>query len=277
MWSCSVEYNSIALPGFKFQRYSISCWCYGFFIKSVQQSTLSIKINHLRSIRTSIHFDPHPNPALRAPGWGEEAQEPGFEGRLESVVHHTVGIGVPWKSPDAFLLSILLPVLPTITEHQQIAGHPVRAPIPSLCCHSSDLHSLSKVNLQPLIFVWYKWGPTTSSISSIQPCKPRTVAAGQPWGAAEGGLRQGRGQGSFTAVMATCRVRCGRVQKFCILEIQRVQSKAWSSLCKSISGGQRVWNRRRKDLKTEDDIQSEGEDWSSSQETRAIFSSSSLL
>lgn len=50
------------------------------------------------TIRTSVHFDPHPNPALRAPGRGEEAQEPGFEGRLEPVVHHAVGIRVPWKS-----------------------------------------------------------------------------------------------------------------------------------------------------------------------------------
>lgn len=70
--------------------------------------------------------------------------------------------------PDAVLLPILFPVPATITEHQEVAGHPVGAPIPSLGSHSSDLHSLPKVNLQPLVFVGHKWRPATSSF-----CKNR--------------------------------------------------------------------------------------------------------
>jgi hypothetical protein len=67
--------------------------------------------------------------------------------------------------PDAVFLSILLPVPSTITEHQEIAGHPVGAPISTLGGHGRDFHPLSKVNLQPLVFVGHKWGPATSSFS----------------------------------------------------------------------------------------------------------------
>lgn len=62
-------------------------------------------------------------------------------------------VSVKETYPDTVLLPILLPVPATVTEHQQIAGHPVGAPISPLGGHRGDLHSLSKVNLQPLVFV----------------------------------------------------------------------------------------------------------------------------
>ena len=55
--------------------------------------------------------------------------------------------------PDTVLLAILLPVPAAVAEHQEVAGHPVGAPVSSLGGHSCDLHSLSKVNLQPLVFI----------------------------------------------------------------------------------------------------------------------------
>lgn len=64
---------------------------------------------------------------------------------------------------DALLSAILLPAPPAITEHQEVAGHPVGAPVPSLGGHGCDLHSLSKVNLQPLVLIWHKRRPATSS------------------------------------------------------------------------------------------------------------------
>lgn len=55
--------------------------------------------------------------------------------------------------PDTVLLAILLPVPAAVAEHQEVAGHPIGAPIPALGGHGSDLHPLSKVNLQPLVFI----------------------------------------------------------------------------------------------------------------------------
>lgn len=49
--------------------------------------------------------------------------------------------------PDAVLLSILFPVPAAVAEHQEVAGHPVGAPISALSGHGSDLHPLSEVNL----------------------------------------------------------------------------------------------------------------------------------
>lgn len=70
--------------------------------------------------------------------------------------------------PDAVFLSVLFPVPSAVTEHQEIAGHPVGAPISTLGGHRCDLHPLSKVNLQPLVFVGHKGRPATSSF-----CKNR--------------------------------------------------------------------------------------------------------
>lgn len=72
--------------------------------------------------------------------------------------------------PDAVFLPVLFPVPSTVAEHQEIAGHPVGAPISTLGGHGCDLHPLSKVNLQPLVFVGHKGRPATGSF-----CKNRRI------------------------------------------------------------------------------------------------------
>lgn len=65
--------------------------------------------------------------------------------------------------PDGVVLSVLLPVAAGVAEHQRVAGHPVRAPVPALRGHCHDLHSVPQINLEPLLLVGLQWGPATSS------------------------------------------------------------------------------------------------------------------
>lgn len=65
--------------------------------------------------------------------------------------------------PDGVVLPVLLPVAAGVAEHQRVARHPVRAPVPALGGHRHHLHSVSQVNLQPLLLVGLQRGPATSS------------------------------------------------------------------------------------------------------------------
>lgn len=52
---------------------------------------------------------------------------------------------------DALLVPVQLPVPAAVAEHQDVAGDPVRAPVPALRGHSGDRHPVPKVDLQPLV------------------------------------------------------------------------------------------------------------------------------
>lgn len=55
--------------------------------------------------------------------------------------------------PDGVVLSVLFPVAAGVAEHQRVAGHPVRAPVPALGGHRGDLHSVSQIYLEPLLLI----------------------------------------------------------------------------------------------------------------------------
>lgn len=58
---------------------------------------------------------------------------------------------VVWTHPYTVFLSVLLPVVSCVTEHQQVRCQPIRAAIAALRGHSCDLGPLPQVNFQPLI------------------------------------------------------------------------------------------------------------------------------
>lgn len=65
--------------------------------------------------------------------------------------------------PDGVVLSVLFPVAAGVAEHQRVAGHPVWAPVPALGSDRDNLHSVSQINLEPLLLIWVQRGPATSS------------------------------------------------------------------------------------------------------------------
>lgn len=69
--------------------------------------------------------------------------------------------------PNAFFLTILLPVSSTVTEHQKVACYPIWAPVTTLSSNSSNLSSFTKINLKPLIFIGHKWRPATSTLKRM--------------------------------------------------------------------------------------------------------------
>lgn len=56
-----------------------------------------------------------------------------------------------WTHPDAVLLSVLLPVVARVAEHQQVRRQPIGAAVAALCSDSSDLGPLAQADLQPLV------------------------------------------------------------------------------------------------------------------------------
>ena len=65
--------------------------------------------------------------------------------------------------PAALVAAILLPAPAAVAEHQEVAGHPVGAAVPTLSGHGCDLRSLAKVNLQPLVLIGHERRPATGS------------------------------------------------------------------------------------------------------------------
>lgn len=48
---------------------------------------------------------------------------------------------------DALLAPVHLPVPAAVAEHQEVAGHPVGAPVPALRGHCGDRHPVPEVEL----------------------------------------------------------------------------------------------------------------------------------
>lgn len=53
--------------------------------------------------------------------------------------------------PCAVLLSVLPPVVPSVTKHQQVTRQPIRAAVASLCGHGCDLGPPPQIHFQPLV------------------------------------------------------------------------------------------------------------------------------
>lgn len=65
--------------------------------------------------------------------------------------------------PEVVLLPVLSPVVSRVTEHQHVTGQPVGAAVASLCGYGGDLGPPGQVHLQPLVPVWNKRRPASSS------------------------------------------------------------------------------------------------------------------
>lgn len=65
--------------------------------------------------------------------------------------------------PCAVLLSMLSPVVPSVTKHQQVACKPIRAAVTSLCGHGSDFGPSPQIHFQPLVRVRGERRPASST------------------------------------------------------------------------------------------------------------------
>ena len=66
-----------------------------------------------------------------------------------------------WTHPYTVLLSVLLPVVPRVAEHQQVRRQPIGAAVAALGGDSGDPGALAQVDLQPLVPVGRERGPTS--------------------------------------------------------------------------------------------------------------------
>lgn len=70
---------------------------------------------------------------------------------------------------------MLSPIVPSVTEHQQVACEPIRAAVAALCGHGGDFGPSPQIHFQPLVHVWGERSPTSSSCDGHTQCFSRKV------------------------------------------------------------------------------------------------------
>lgn len=140
--------------------------CSHFF--SLSASTGGHKHKETKIARwTSNQATPKPFPRLHQ-GW-EEPGSPAL-GHTGVCYHFQISATqfyvfafLTMTHPDIPILMVGFPISPCVAVEQAVLGHPVWAAVSSLGCYGTDLLSIAKVNLKPLIMVTVWWRPSSST------------------------------------------------------------------------------------------------------------------